>query len=112
MAPDQKQLDAVCEAVLEIYRTEYDMASVKPSVYLVNDLLVCVLQESADRSPPEAEATAMASRSAFQWANQEQFTDVVKRVTGRRVTTFMSANHVSQGVFAELFFLEPVQEAV
>jgi len=106
--PDRKQLEAVCEAVLEIYRTEYDMASVKPSAYVVDDLLVCVLQESADRSPPGAETEAMASRTAFQWANQERFTAVVQRVIGRRVTTFMSANHVSQGVFAELFFLEPI----
>lgn len=108
MAPDQEQLDAVCEAVLEIYSSGYDMALVKPSAYYVDELLVCVLQESADRSPPEPEVSAMASRTAFQWANQEQFTDAVQRVTGRRVTTFMSANHVAQGVFAELFFLEPV----
>jgi len=112
MAPEQEHLEAVCEAVLEIYRTEYDMASVKPTAYLVDDLLVCVLQESAERSAPGEEARAMASRTAFQWANRERFTDVVRRVTGRRVTTFMSANHVGQGVFAELFFLEPVEEAV
>lgn len=104
-APDQKQLEAVCEGVLEIYRTGYDMASVKPSAYLANELLVCVFQESSDRSPPGAEVAAMASRTAFQRTNGKRFTDVVERATGRKVTTFMSANHVADGVFAELFFL-------
>jgi hypothetical protein len=104
-APDQNQLDAVCRGVLEIYRSEYDMASVKPSAYLANDLLVCVFQESDDRSPPGAEVAAMASRTAFQRANEQLFTNVVELETGRRVSTFMSANHVADGIFAELFFL-------
>jgi len=109
---DHDQLEAVCEAVLEIYRTEYDMAAVKPTAYLTNDLLVCVFQESSDRSPPGAEVAAMASRTAFQRRNEGRFTDAVQRVTGCRVVTFMSANHVAEGVFAELFFLERAPVAV
>ncbi len=105
--PNQTQLDAVCHGLLEIYRAEYDMASVKPSAYLTDDLLICILQEDADRLPPGAEVSAMASRTAFQRANEERFTEVVQRLTGCRVVTFMSANHVAEGVFAELFFLEP-----
>lgn len=111
MRATENQLEAVCDAVLDIYRTEYDMASAKPSAYLTDDLLVCVLEESADRLPPGAEVSAMASRTAFQRANEERFTDVVQRVTGCRVATFMSANHVAEGVFAELFFLEPISDA-
>lgn len=109
---DQNQLKAVCDGVLEIYRSEYDMATVKPSAYLAEELLVCVFQESSDRSPPGAEVAAMASRTAFQRANEERFTEVVERETGRHVTTFMSANHVAEGVFAELFFLGPTPTAV
>lgn len=106
-APDQSQLEAVCDGVFEIYRTEYDMSSVKPSAYLTGELLVCVFQESTDRVHPGAEVAAMASRSAFQRANEKKFTEVVERETGCHVATFMSANHVADGVFAELFFLEP-----
>lgn len=107
-ALDQNQLEAVCKGVFEIYSAEYDMSSVKPSAYLADELLVCVFQESADRTHPGAEVAAMASRTAFQRANEERFTEVVERETGCHVTTFMSANHVADGVFAELFFLKPV----
>ncbi len=38
---------------------------------------------------------------------QDEFTKEIERLTGRRVTAFLSANQTTPGVAAELFFLEP-----
>ena len=37
---------------------------------------------------------------------QDEFTAEIERLTGRRVTAFLSANQTSPGVACELFFLE------
>jgi len=45
-------------------------------------------------------------RVAFQEDMQDEFTTEVERLTGRRVTAFLSANQTAPGVACELFFLE------
>jgi hypothetical protein len=38
---------------------------------------------------------------------REEFITIVEQNTGRKVRAFMSQNHVSPDIAAELFFLEP-----
>ncbi len=45
-------------------------------------------------------------RVSFQVGMEDEFTAQIERLTGRRVTAFLSANQTTPGVACELFFLE------
>lgn len=45
-------------------------------------------------------------RVSFQEDMEDEFTAEIERLTGRRVTAFLSANQTTPGVACELFFLE------
>ena len=47
------------------------------------------------------------TRSAFQHAMQDKFIAEVERLSGRRVTTFISNSHVGPDLEVELFVLAP-----
>ena len=50
-------------------------------------------------------------RAEFQAAMREDAIAKIEELTGRRVTAFMSANHIDPDLAAELFVLEPDGEA-
>ena len=50
-------------------------------------------------------------RHEFQDAMREDAIASVEKLTGRKVTAFMSANHIDPDLAAELFVLEPILEA-
>lgn len=50
-------------------------------------------------------------RVAFQKGAEDDFTAAIERLTGRRVTAFLSANQTAPGVACELFFLESPAES-
>jgi len=50
-------------------------------------------------------------RREFQDAMREDAIASIEHITGRKVTAFMSANHIDPDLAAELFVLEPKPEA-
>jgi uncharacterized protein YbcI len=50
-------------------------------------------------------------RAEFQTAMREDAIARIEELTGRKVTAFMSANHIDPNLAAELFVLEPDGEA-
>jgi hypothetical protein len=50
-------------------------------------------------------------RAEFQAAMREDAIAKIEELTGRKVTAFMSANHIDPDLAAELFVLEPDGEA-
>jgi uncharacterized protein YbcI len=50
-------------------------------------------------------------RAEFQEAMREDAIASIEKLTGRKVTAFMSANHIDPDLAAELFVLEPDGEA-
>jgi uncharacterized protein YbcI len=50
-------------------------------------------------------------RAEFQAAMREDAIASIEELTGRKVTAFMSANHIDPDLAAELFVLEPDGEA-
>ena len=74
--------------------------------------MLCVLERILSTGEIDRVAAGHASevidaRVAFQEGMQDEFTKEIERLTGRRVTAFLSANQTTPGVAAELFFLEP-----
>jgi uncharacterized protein YbcI len=86
----------------------------KAKTTIVDDLIVCVLWEGfttveltlLGRGEKEA---VEAFRRTFQSTMEPQFTDVVEKATGRRVSAYMSQVHVNPDVAVELFLLAPAE---
>ncbi len=107
---DQTQLLAeVSEAIADVYREHYVLEGAAVKSYLVDDLLVCVLEEvgTAEEQAALDRDELLERRQSFQRRHEPAFCDAVERLTGRRVKTFLSANHVADRIAAEVFFLKP-----
>ncbi len=108
---DQTQLLAeVSEAIADVYREHYVLEGAAVKSYLVDDLLMCVLEDvgTAEEQAAVDRDELLAQRQNFQRRHEPEFCAAVERLTGRRVRTFLSANHVADRIAAEVFFLEPV----
>jgi uncharacterized protein YbcI len=86
---------------------------------LGDDLLACVLAgvySDVENTMIELERAPHVkdTRSSFQNAMQRKFIDQVELLSGRKVLTFVSSDHVGPDIEIELFFLapSPVAEAL
>ncbi len=106
-------LDDVSEAIADVYREHYVLESTAVKSYLVDDLLVCVLEDVGTTEEQAAidRDSVLERRRSFQRRHEPTFCEAVERLTGRRVKSFLSANHVADRIAAEVFFLEPAAAA-
>ena len=103
--------DAISAALVALYSEFYDHGRTTASTYINDNVVVCVLEDILSGSESRQVAAGagkdvIEGRIAFQEGAQDEFTQTVERLTGRRVTAFLSANQTSPGVACELFFLE------
>jgi uncharacterized protein YbcI len=75
------------------------------------DIVVCSLENSftpAERSLAEMgeHQRLRDTRMYFQSATHDKFTEIIERLTGRRVRAFISGLDASEDVCAEVFYLE------
>jgi uncharacterized protein YbcI len=52
------------------------------------------------------------TRMFFQHATKDQFTEVVERLTGRKVRGFVSGMDTHKDISSEVFYLEPFPESI
>ncbi len=102
---------AISASMVHLYARHYGHDRTTGTTYINDNVVVCVLEDilSADESSLVAAGRhreVMDDRVTFQEGMQDEFTAEIERLTGRRVTAFMSANQTSPGVACELFFLE------
>jgi uncharacterized protein YbcI len=81
------------------------------TTYINDNVVLCVLEniltEDEDtRIDAGSSEAVIDARVAFQADTEDEFTEAVERLTGRRVVAFMSANQTTPGVAAELFLLD------
>lgn len=103
--------DAISAALVSLYAEFYDHERTTATTYINDNVVVCVLEDILSRgeSAQVAEGDGkdvIDGRIAFQEGAQDEFTQAVEHLTGRRVTAFLSANQTNPGVACELFFLE------
>ena len=103
--------DAISASMVDLYARHYGHDRTTGTTYINDNIVVCVLEDilSAAESSLVAAgggAEVIDGRVAFQEDLQDEFTAEVQRLTGRRVTAFMSANQTTPGIACELFFLE------
>ena len=110
-------LDAVTEAMVAIHQRYHGRRpATAHSQMMGGDMLACLLGEvytDIEKTMIELQRKAVVheTRSAFQQAMEQRFIREVERITGRRVSQFISTHHVGPDLELELFLLEPAVHA-
>jgi len=108
---DDALLAAVTEAMVSLHQRYYQRKPVTAKAqWMGEDLLACVLggvYTDVEKTLIEIARGSVVqdNRSAFQDAMQHKFIAEVQRLSGRRVTSFVSSHHVGPDLEIELFFL-------
>lgn len=111
---DQKALGemraVISKEIVRLQAEYYGKGPTKAKTYIVDDLVVVVLEESFTRAEKtlaergEREAIQHIRRR-FQQAMADSFTSVVEQATGRKVRTFLSETDIEHDVSVETFLL-------
>jgi uncharacterized protein YbcI len=100
----------ISKEMVRLQAEYYGKGPTKAKTYIVDDLVVVVLEESFTRAEKtlvergEREAIQQIRRR-FQQQMAESFISIVEQATGRRVRTFLSETDVEQDVSVETFLL-------
>jgi uncharacterized protein YbcI len=102
---------AISAEIVALYASVYGHDRTTATTYINDNVVLCVLEniltEDEDTLIGAGSSGAVIdARVAFQTDTEDEFTEAVERLTGRRVVAFMSANQTAPGVAAELFFLD------
>jgi uncharacterized protein YbcI len=111
---DQKALGEmramISKEIVRLQAEYYGKGPTKAKTYIVDDLVVVVLEESFTRAEKtlaergEREAIQHIRRR-FQQAMADSFTSVVEQATGRKVRAFLSETDIEHDVSVETFLL-------
>jgi uncharacterized protein YbcI len=100
----------ISNEIVRLQAEYYGKGPTRAKTYIVEDLVVVVLEESFTRAEKtlvergEREAVEHIRRR-FQQQMADSFTSVVEQATGRKVKTFLSETNVQQDVSVETFLL-------
>jgi uncharacterized protein YbcI len=100
----------ISKEIVRLQAEYYGKGPTKAKTYIVDDLVVVVLEESFTRAEKtlaergEREAIQHIRRR-FQQQMADSFTSVVEQATGRKVRVFLSETDIDQDVSVELFLL-------
>src|SRR4051794_24847704 len=111
---DQKALGeiraTISKEIVRLQAEYYGKGPTKAKTYIVEDLVVVVLEESFTRAEKTlAERGERAAiehiRRRFQQHMKDGFSSVVEQATGRRVRVFLSETDIEHDVSVETFLL-------
>ena len=103
----------VSNAMVRLYKELFGRGPTKAKTsYAGPDLLVSTLENSLTQAERKMAAVGDHQRlrdlrSYFQCIAEDEFTEVVEQITGRKVRAFVSGTDTENDVSAELFYLEP-----
>ena len=110
---DDAVLDAVTEAMVGLHERYHGRKPASARTRMLDgEMLACVLGDvytEVEKTMIELQRKAHVhqTRSAFQQAMEQRFISEVERLTGRRVSKFISTHHVGPDLEVELFVLDP-----
>jgi uncharacterized protein YbcI len=107
------QLVELSNAMVRIYKEQFGRGPTKTRTHYAGpDTVISTLEDSLTRA--ERRMVALGEhqrvrdiRTFFQHASDQEFTDAVEQITGRRVRAFVSGIDTEQDVSSEVFYLEP-----
>ena len=100
----------ISSEIVRLQAEYYGKGPTKAKTYIVDDLVVVVLEESFTRAEKtlaergEREAIQHIRRR-FQQQMADSFTSVVEQATGRKVRVFLSETDIDEDVSVETFLL-------
>ena len=100
----------ISREIVRLQAEYYGKGPTRAKTYIVEDLVVVVLEESFTRAEKtlaergEREAIQHIRRR-FQQQMAESFTSVVEQATGRKVRAFLSETNIDEDVSVETFLL-------
>jgi uncharacterized protein YbcI len=102
---------AISNAIVGIYSRHYGKGPTKAKTYLIDDMIVCVLQDvftTVERTLIDAGKGELVRdvRTTFQYSLRNQFMDAVGAVVGRPVRSFMSQIDCDNDMAVEFFLVE------
>jgi uncharacterized protein YbcI len=100
----------ISSEIVRLQAEYYGKGPTKAKTYIVDDLVVVVLEESFTRAEKthaeRGERDAIQHiRRRFQQQMADSFTSVVEQATGRKVRAFLSETDIDQDVSVETFLL-------
>ena len=105
-------LAEVTNTIVQLHAEHYGKGPTRSKSYFLDDLLLCVMQDVFTTVERTLIGVGKAdhvrgTRLAFQDAMRDDFTRAVERITGRKVTAFMSQVCVDPDVAIHVFMLAP-----
>jgi uncharacterized protein YbcI len=112
-APDLAHTAQISNEMVRLYKSLFGRGPMRTRTnYAGPDTVIVTLENSL--TPAERTLSEMGEhqrlrdvRLFFQYARENDFREVVERITGRRVRAFVSGMDAAQDVSCEVFYLEP-----
>ena len=110
--PDEA-LEAINDAMVALHERYHGRRPASARTRMMgDDMLACLLGDvytDVEKTMIELQHQALVheTRSTFQQAMEHRFIADVERLSGRRVTRFISTHHVGPDLELELFLFEP-----
>jgi uncharacterized protein YbcI len=113
-AADQRSLlMQVSNEMVKLYKTQFGRGPTKVRTNWAGpDTLITTLENSL--TPAERNMVALGehqrlrdTRMFFQYASEDEFREVVERLTGRKVWAFVSGIDAERDVSSEVFYFKP-----
>jgi uncharacterized protein YbcI len=113
VTPIQADAAQISNEMVRLYKNLFGRGPTRARThYAGSDAILVTLESSL--TPAEQTMVEMGEhqrlrdiRMFFQHAREDDFREVVERITGRRVRAFVSGIDTKQDVSSELFYLEP-----
>jgi uncharacterized protein YbcI len=110
---ERSLLMQVSNEMVKLYKTQFGRGPTKVRTNWAGpDTLITTLENSL--TPAERNMVALGElqrlrdmRTFFQYAAEDEFREVVERLTGRQVLAFVSGIDAAKDVSSEIFYLSP-----
>jgi uncharacterized protein YbcI len=106
-----KLLSEITNRIVALMREHYGRGPVKAKTYVLDNLIVCALQDGLtaiektliEGGEPER---VLELRRDFQRLMETRYSQMVEQLTGRKVLAFLSQVHVDPDLTVELFLMD------
>lgn len=102
---------AISNAIVGIHSKHYGKGPTKAKTYLIDDTVVCVLQDvftTVEHTLIDAGKGELVRevRVTFQYSMRDEFRNAIREITGREARSFMSQVDCDADMAVEFFLLE------
>ena len=106
----------ISTGLVRLHSRYYGKGPTRAKTYLVDDTVICILRggfTTVERTLIDDgnDAAVHTIRRSFQAAMEHQFKEIVEDATKRKVIAYMSQVHTDPDLAAEIFLLEPTDDA-